>query len=262
MEMPPWRYEPALDLGHPFLERLRRFPREPEMLVHAVRSTAALAIRGWLRFYHRFTIVGRENLPEDQSFVVVANHASHLDPLCLLSSLPLGQLHRAHPAAARDYFFVGVPGLLAAVVIANALPFDRGTDLRESLDLCRGALDEPGTVVVIFPEGTRSVNGEVGEFKAGIGLLAAGSRYPVVPCHLEGSHAALPKGRWLPRPRRIRLTIGAPRVYSHLEPTASSAHRIGRELRQAVLDLAPTAPPHQIPSLGSRIRLGACPRIN
>src|SRR4051812_33580441 len=117
MEMPPWQYVPALNLEQPFLERLRRFPREPEMLTCAVRSIAALIIRGWLRLYHRFTVVGRENLPAaGESFILVANHTSHLDTLCLLSALPLGKLHRAFPAAARDYFFVGVPRLLASVV--------------------------------------------------------------------------------------------------------------------------------------------------
>jgi 1-acyl-sn-glycerol-3-phosphate acyltransferase len=208
-----------------------------------VRSLAALVIRGWLRLYHRFSIIGRENFPPDQSFIVVANHSSHLDTLCLLSALPLGRLNRAFPAAARDYFFAGVPGVLAAVVVANALPFDRHTDIRASLDLCRELLDTPRTVLVLFPEGTRSATGEVGEFKAGIGLLAAGSRHPIVPCYLHGGYEAWPKGSWLPRPRRLHLIIGKPRTYAHLNPTAFSAHQISRELREVVLALAPAVPP-------------------
>ena len=59
----------------------------------------------------------------------------------------------------------------------------------------------------------------------------------MVPCHLAGTHAALPKGAWLPRPRAVRLTIGAPRVYAHLPPTRASARRICRELREAVVAL-------------------------
>ena len=114
MDMPPWHYEPALDLAQPLLERLRHFPREPDMLVYAVRSLAALLIRGWLRFYHRFTIVGGENLPADESFILVANHSSHLDSLCLLSALPLGKLHRAFPAAAMDVSTVAHSSWLAA----------------------------------------------------------------------------------------------------------------------------------------------------
>src|SRR5437899_647931 len=95
------------------------------MLVYGTRLLAGLLLRGWLRCYHRLTIVGRENLPLDRSFVMVANHASHLDTLCLLSALPLSKLHCAFPAAAQDYFFVQVPRLFLAAVVVNALPFDR-----------------------------------------------------------------------------------------------------------------------------------------
>lgn len=152
--------------------------------------------------------------------------------------MPLGKLHRAFPAAARDYFFAGGPWQLAAAVLVNALPFDRRTDIRASLDLCRNLLEDAGTVLLIFPEGTRSASGEIGEFKAGVGLLAAASHHPVVPCYLQGSDEVWPKGTWLPRPRRMKLIIGEPRVYTRFERSSSSAHRISRELRQAVLALA------------------------
>lgn len=243
MEMPPWRYEPAHRPDLPLTLRLRQFPREPDLLVFALRSVAGLMVRGWLRVYHRLSMVGQENLPADQSFVLVANHSSHLDTLCLLASLPLGKLHHAFPAAARDYFFDGGLGQRAATLMANALPFDRQTDIRESLDLCRELLENSGNILLMFPEGTRSATGEVGEFKAGIGLLAAGSQYPVVPCFLHGSYEAWPKGSRLPRPRKIQLTIGQPRWYAHLERTTYAAHEISRELRQAVLALAPQALP-------------------
>src|SRR5205809_4891803 len=113
---------------------------EPGLLVRGLRSMAGVAVRWWLRVYDRLTIVGRENLPADRSFILVANHASHLDTLCLLAALPLGKLHRAFPAAAKDYFFVTVPRLLAAAVVINALPFDRQIHLRQSLSLCKQLL--------------------------------------------------------------------------------------------------------------------------
>src|SRR5437762_1292164 len=67
---------------------------ESGMLVCGVRSLAAVVLRAFLRVYDRFTIVGRQNLPVDRSFILVANHASHLDTICLLSALPVRQLHR------------------------------------------------------------------------------------------------------------------------------------------------------------------------
>src|SRR5215475_9816407 len=105
------------------VERLQRFPREPDMLVYGFRALTAFMMRGWLRLYHRLEVQGRENLPTERSYVLVANHCSHLDTICLLSALPLGKLHRAFPAAAQDYFFVSVPRLALAAVVVNGLPF-------------------------------------------------------------------------------------------------------------------------------------------
>ena len=232
-----WKYEPAHDLDQSLIERLRGFPREPDMLVYGARLMTALLIRGWQRLYHRLSIHGRENLPAHGSFVLVANHASHLDTLCLLSALPLAKLHRAFPAAAQDYFFVSVPRLMLAAVVVNSLPFDRQTNPLHSLHLCRRLLDNPGNILLIFPEGTRSVTGEIAEFKPGVGLFLAETDIPAIPCYLEGAHKAWPKGAWFPRPRRVRLTIGTPRTYAHLKPGKASALQICRELRDAVVAL-------------------------
>jgi 1-acyl-sn-glycerol-3-phosphate acyltransferase len=236
--MVPWHYDPPVDLEQPLMERLRRFPREPDMLVFGLRWSAAAVVRAWLRLYHRLTVVGRENLPLGRSFVMVANHASHLDTLCMLSAVPMTRLHRAFPAAARDYFFVNRLRTVMAAVVANALPFDRGLDPRDSLDVCTHLLDNPGNILIVFPEGTRSANGTLHDFKPGIGLLLAGRDVPVVPCYLDGAAAAWPKGAWLPRPRAVRLTIGTPHTYAHLPPTKESAKRICRDLHDSVLSLA------------------------
>ena len=232
-----WQYEPAPDLDQPLAERLRRFPREPDLTIYGLRSLAALGLRGWLRLYHRLEIVGRENLPAQGAFVMVANHTSHLDTLCLLSALPLRKLHRAFPAAAQDYFFVSVPRLAVAAVVVNALPFGRQKHIRQSLEHCRLLLSNPGNVLILFPEGTRTVTGQMGEFKPGIGLLVAGTELPVVPCHLSGGFKAWPKGKWIARPRKLVLRIGRPRNYSGLASDKEAAEQISADLQQAVTDL-------------------------
>ena len=240
--MEPWHYDPTEDLDPALCERSRSYLRKPGLLVSTVRSLAAIVLRCWLRLYHRLTIAGRANLPTDRSFVLVANHASHLDTLCLLAALPMSRLHRAFPAAARDYFCASAPRALLATVIVNALPLERRFVPWKSLSLCAELLQSPGTVLILFPEGTRLGGPEPGEFKPGVALLAAGHDIPVVPCHLAGTQAALPKGRWCPRPRAVRLTIGAPRVYAHLPATRESARQICRELREAVMRLGQAKP--------------------
>ena len=238
--METWHYDLPADLDQPFIERLRRFPREPDMLSYGVRSACAIVLRIWLRLYHRLRIVGQENLPTDQSCVIVANHTSHLDALCLLSAVPLKQLHQAFPAAAADYFFVNVPRLALSVLLVNALPFHRESHARQSLAVCRELLARPGNILILFPEGTRSLTGKVGPFKPGVGMLVAGSSVPIVPCYLAGAHRALPKGSVFPRPGCIELRIGTPRVYAGLARTRESVSHICDDLHDAVLELGGT----------------------
>jgi 1-acyl-sn-glycerol-3-phosphate acyltransferase len=255
--MDAWSYEPAADLGRSAADRMRQFPRCPDMTLYAIRSTLQIAARGFLRFYSRLEVRGRENLPAHGSFVMVCNHASHLDALCLLSSLPLRRVHRAFPAAAADYFFSSLPRSFFSTVVVNGLPFDRTHHSAGSLEVCRqllhpgahttGAGDpdlaRPGNVLIIFPEGTRSSSGTVGRFRSGIGRLVAGTATPVVPCHLAGAHEAWPKGTLLPRPRKLRLHIGHPRVFLDVSPADPDAVAlIGARLRDDVLALARGGP--------------------
>jgi 1-acyl-sn-glycerol-3-phosphate acyltransferase len=236
--MKKWQYDPVADLEQTLSERLRNFPREPDMLVYGLRSLVALIIRALLRVYCRFEIIGEEHLRSNRSFVLVANHSSHLDTVCLLAGLPLRRLHRAFPAAAADYFFKSLPRTWIATVIVNALPFARQTHARHSLAICRELLSNAGNILIIFPEGTRSTNGEIQEFKGGVGALVAGRDVPVLPCYLDGASRAWPKGSHLPRPRKVRLIIGAPRNYSSGPADKKASGAIAEELRQAVMELA------------------------
>ena len=237
-EPPAWQYEPAEDLNQTMTQRLRSFPRRPDMFVFGSRIVAALAVRGWLHTYHRFTVIGHANLPVGRSFILVANHSSHLDAICLQAALPLAKLHRAFSAAASDYFFESLPLTWIAAVVANALPFSREVHVRQSLGLCEQLLCNPGNVLILFPEGTRTMTGRIGPFKPGIGRLLAGKDILAVPCHLDGAFRAWPKGRALPRPARITLRIGTPRTYGERPAGRTSALEIAADLEHAVSDLA------------------------
>ena len=242
--MKKWLYDSVRDFDQAPADRLRQFPREPGMLVHGLRSLGALIIRGLLRVYNDFEIIGHQNLRTNRSLVIVANHCSHIDTLCLLAALPLRKLHRAFPAAASDYFFQSVPRLWAAAIIVNALPFARQARIRQSLSLCRELLARPGTILIIFPEGTRSTTGEVGEFKSGIGALVAGRDVAVAPCFIDGSFQAWPKGKRFPRARKVRLVVGTPRNYRDRATDKIEICAIAAELRNAVNELRPTNGSH------------------
>jgi 1-acyl-sn-glycerol-3-phosphate acyltransferase len=234
-----WSYEPAPDLQKSVAERLRHFPRHPDMTIYALRSGFQIALRAFLRVYFRFNVQGREFLPADESFVMVCNHSSHLDALCLLSSLPLRRVHRAFPAAAADYFFSSLPRSVLSVIFVNGLPFNRESKGEESLEVCRQLLARPGgNVLILFPEGTRGAAGTIGTFRSGIGRLVAGTRTPVIPCHLSGAHEAFPKGALVPRPRALRLRIGPARTFPDVSPRDREAvARLCADLREEVVAL-------------------------
>jgi 1-acyl-sn-glycerol-3-phosphate acyltransferase len=235
--MMEWEYHPPPDIDETVSEHLRNFPRQPNMLMYAIRSIVALLLRGWMRVFHRMHIEGRENLPESGSFVLVCNHTSHLDTLCILCSVPLKRIHRTFPAAAADYFFSSLPRSAVSAILINALPFDRKVKGAESLTVCSQLLDNEGNILVIFPEGTRTTTGDMGRFRSGIGRLVVGTDLAVVPCHLGGGMKAWPKGKAFPRPHRLRLRIGTPRTYAHLAKTSESVREICRDLQESVAEL-------------------------
>lgn len=236
--MESWHYEPTPDFDRTPIERLRDFPRQPHLFVYGARTIANLVVRAILRVGHRLTIAGRENLPPSGSFVMVANHSSHLDAPSLLAALPLPQVHRAFPAAAADYFFTNLPVLAFSAIVMNAMPFDRRENPKQSIDACRQLLESEGHVLILFPEGTRTTDGTIGPFKPGIGFVIAGSDIPVVPCHIGGAWRAWPKGHWLPRPRRLTLKIGTPLTFAGKRRMKEDALAIAETLRSAVVALS------------------------
>lgn len=253
MSATEWSYKPAPDLERGVAERMRSFPRSPDMTLYALRTVMQVLVRGYLRVYHRLTITGREHLPLEDSFVLVCNHVSHLDTVSLQAALPLTWMHRTFPAAARDYFFSSVPRSVFSVIFVNGLPFDRQAKGAESLDVCRALLARRRHVLILFPEGTRSTTGEVGRFRSGIARLVAGTRVPVVPCYLAGGLRAFPKGSLFPRPTKLGLRIGAPMTFETVAPDDRAAVAgIADALREAVIHLVEPTPGDGAPRGGRR----------
>jgi 1-acyl-sn-glycerol-3-phosphate acyltransferase len=208
-----WRFRPARDLGLPMAERLRSQSREPGLFGLATHTAWSLAVECYLSAFHRLAVRGRANLPDAPPFVMIANHASHLDALSLGAALPRGLSWRAFVLAAGEVFFDKLPAAGFAAFAVNALPVWRQRTTPAELALLRQRLIEDELVFILFPEGTRSRTGEMGRFRAGIGALVAGSPVPVVPCFLAGTHAAWPPHRRLPRPLPVSLEIGAPMAF-------------------------------------------------
>ena len=238
--MEPWKLRPARDLGLKPAERLRSLGREPGLVGLGVNAAWRRAVRAYLRTAHGFRVEGAANLPPGPPFVMVANHASHLDALALSAALRGPAARRAHAMAAGDLFFAN-PAISALSAYAiNALPVWRGRSRRGDLDTMRARLVEDGLVYILFPEGTRSRNGAMGGFQPGLGMLVAGTPVPVVPCWLEGAREAWPAQSRTPRPfRPLRLAIGAPLRFDALPANREGWEEVARQAEDAVRALAP-----------------------
>ena len=120
--MDSWKIEPARDIDLPLGKRNCSARRESGLVATTARFVWWSAMKATLKLMHRLEIRGRENLPEEPPFVLVANHASHLDAMVLGAALPLRLRDSIFPLAAGDVFFE-TPAMAAfSAVVLNALP--------------------------------------------------------------------------------------------------------------------------------------------
>jgi 1-acyl-sn-glycerol-3-phosphate acyltransferase len=145
---------------------------------------------------------GRENIPSRGAAMLVSNHLSHLDVLVLgiLLDRPLNYVARS------TLFFFPLGPFIRSV---GAFPIQRdgigAQGLKETLRRLKR-----GGIVTLFPEGTRTLDGELGELKSGIALLAAKAGVPILPAAIAGTFEAWPRSRPLPGPHPIRVHFGRP----------------------------------------------------
>ena len=170
---------------------------------------------------------GIERLPEGGA-ILVSNHQSLVDIPLLVTALHRGVGFLAKRELGR------IPLFGKAMEYSGNLFIDRA-DPRDAVHLMRDAVRRirEGKLVVIFPEGTRSEDGTIGEFKPGAFYLAQKAGVPVVPVYIDGGRHALPKGSLLFRPAELVV-----RVLPPLPPEAGatlSKQEIALEARQRIL---------------------------
>ncbi len=235
--MEPWKLKPARDLNLSLFEQLRSPRREAGLVASFFRQTWSFLTRAYLAIWHRLRIHGSENLPRRAPFVLVSNHCSHLDALVLSAMLPWQLRECAFPLAAGDAFFESPWSVALAANLLNALPVWRRKHGSRTFQTLRQRLIDEACIYILFPEGTRSRDGRMGPFKAGVGMLVAGLEVPIVPCRLNGCFDSLPPGGKLPRRRPIDLYIGTPLRFGHLGSDKPGWLAIAGELEEAVRGL-------------------------
>src|SRR6267378_5617263 len=236
--MEDWRFEPAHDFGLSAEQRRQSLRREVGLESAISCFLWRLITRLYLAVAHRLEIRGRENLPKRAPFVLVANHASHLDAIILGGMLPLRFVGSVFPIAAGDTFFTKRSSSIFATACMNALPIWRKNCGAHSLQDLRERLLKGACVYILFPEGTRTRTGEMTNFKPGLGRLVAQTNVPIVPCYLRGTFDALPPSGSVPRWKKITVSIAAPLSFAFAANDRAGWEAIATSTEAAVQALA------------------------
>ena len=170
---------------------LRESPRGRVRLFHALFGLFGTTL---FNLWCRLTTHGRENLPEPP-FMVCSNHSSHMDSAALMYASGMG-FNRFGMVAAKDYFFENEKRKNSLPLLMNLIPADRKSNrqtIARLMAACREFLHPGDRAIIIYPEGTRSLNGEMAPLKKGPAMIASELNIPIVPAYMHGTFASLPK---------------------------------------------------------------------
>jgi long-chain acyl-CoA synthetase len=199
----------------------------PEVLRGAAMHWLGQAQMGFYSNVMSTSVTGQAFIPANRNTLVIANHSSHLD--MGLVKYALGAYGQDMVSlAAQDYFFESGRWRRAYFEnFTNLMPLSRTGSLRQSLRQAGDQLEQ-GQVVLLFPEGTRSLDGQVQEFKPLAAHLALNHDVDILPLWLGGAHAALPKGAASIRGRQLFVRIGPPLVIDDLRRLTQGLSNIER----------------------------------
>lgn len=158
-------------------------------------------LRGAFWLMGGLEVHNQERVPAAGPLIVACNHQSHLDPMILGAAFD----RDLHFLARRTLF--DTPGFAWLIRHNQAFPLNRDGDVREALRAFGERLDM-GCAVVMFPEGTRSIDGVVQDMMPGVGMLAVRNMAPILPVYIWGSFQSWPRGKSYPRRHHLKTLIG------------------------------------------------------
>jgi long-chain acyl-CoA synthetase len=189
----------------PSAESLARLKMRFDCFDRFVGRIAIWTFKLLMRVLFLVRVRGRSHIPASGPFVVTPNHVTYLDPFFVICALPTEML--------LNTYFVGFavifrhPLIAWAVKCGRLIPIDTNLDLAETLRICRYVLSQ-GKALVYFPEGQRSGDGQVKEFRKGIGILLHEAHAKALPMYLQGAYDAWPRTRKIPRLTPVTVKIG------------------------------------------------------
>ncbi|MDP2158202.1 MAG: AMP-binding protein [Nitrospirota bacterium] len=179
---------------------------KPELMMLPSRMMYAV-MKLLIKLLFRLETRGLENISPSGNFIITPNHASYLDGFVVVLSLPFSVFRNLYLLGISNFFAGSLKGWFAR--IAHVIPIDSSAYLNRALQTSAYVLRH-GRSLCVFPEGGRSSDNTLLEFKKGVGILAIEMGIPVVPVYIRGAFEALPREAAWPKFRKISVTFGTP----------------------------------------------------
>lgn len=185
------------------------------------------------KFLFDLRIEGAEKIPSKGAMIIVANHRSYLDPIVLALVTP----RKMNFMAKEELFKNPVFGFLIKKL--GAFPLKREKPDRKAYIKALSVLKE-GKILSLFPEGTRSISGKIGNLKEGSVRIALHSRVPIFPVVIKGTGEVLPPGKKMIRGGRIKVKVGDPIFTDSFskEEERQVAKKIIDKIEKTMLDMS------------------------
>lgn len=211
--MKDWNYDNEQWTKLPAHQKhLPLFTRHLDLFSIVIRSVWAFFLKVLIfKFYIRLKVVGDYSslYKKYPRLILISNHASHLDAVSIAASVPTRYWLDIYIAAAKDYFFTNPLFTFFSQHCLGAIPIDRKDRRGEAIRLITTLLtDLPRIWLILFPEGTRSRDGKIHDFKRGVSVFAERTQTPILYLYLEGNGALWPKGAPFARPGKLIIHVG------------------------------------------------------
>lgn len=197
----------------PHIKHLPLFTQYYDLTSYVIRFLWSIILKNWFyTFYIRLDVKGgsfSDLYKKHKKLIIISNHASHLDATSIAASIPRGHWLDLYIAAAKDYFFSNWLFTFFSQHCLGAIPIDRKEKKGEAVQLILSLLTHLDRMwLIIFPEGTRTKDGKIQEFKRGVSIFAEKAKTPILFLFIEGNSKLWPKGALFAKPGKLTVHIG------------------------------------------------------
>lgn len=195
----------------PHLKHLPLFTRHIDWMSYIIRYFWFIFLFLFFKTWVRLKVVGdfKKIYEENPRLLIISNHTSHLDANVITAAIPFRYWLDLYIAAAKDYFFSNPLFTFLSAHCLGAIPIDRKDKKKEAINLCINLLSKLDRIwLILFPEGTRSKDGMLQNFKRGVSVFSQKTDTPVLFLYIQGNAKLWPKGRFFTKMGKVTMYVG------------------------------------------------------